>query len=198
MSLYNMLFGENPLSSIVLGALGVTESDVPRFRDAYFDARASRLVIHTRTGGDNREYYGSEAQCRDNYPEYFTVEEPPSGPWNSDLRAIPGFLFDRDDDFDCTYADWFYSVPDSHKAIFDAIRDILGGAEPKPADRWQAVLDELRSREVTPATERALTVAEALMGKISAAWMTNEAASAAHAAPVAPQPRQHQPQSGSA
>ena len=33
MSLYNMLFGVNRAAPVLLATLGLTESDVPRFRD---------------------------------------------------------------------------------------------------------------------------------------------------------------------
>ncbi len=176
MSLYNMLFGVNPASGLVMQALGITPDNVPRFRDAYFDAEKDRLVIHTRTGGGNRDYYECEERCRDNYPEDFEGERAPSGPWNADLRKLPGFLYDEDDDFDCTYADWFYSIPDAFKPIFDTMKEIGTGHDEKPADRWQRVLEQLRSGEKSPETERALAVGEQIMSAIQAAQTNTTAA----------------------
>lgn len=167
MSLYNVLFGKNPLSTIVLEALGTSEDAVPRFRDAYYDGEANRLVIHTRTGGGNRDFYDSEDACRDSYPEYFNGDEPPSGPWNSDLRSLPGFLYDRDDDFDCTYADWFYTVPAAFEPIFQTIKELGGGDDAKPADRWQSMLDGLRTGATTTETERALKVGETILSALA-------------------------------
>jgi hypothetical protein len=168
-SLYNMLFGQNPLSSLVLQALGTTEYAVPRFRDAYYDAEADRLVIHTRTGGGNRNYYECEARCREEFPERFEDDDPPTGPWNSDLRALPGFEYDADDDFDCTYADWFYRVPDAFRPIFAELRAVGAGQDATPAERWQTLLDGLRSGEQTPETQRALAVGEQVLGRITEA-----------------------------
>ena len=171
MSLYNALFGQNPLSDIVLEALGTTRDAVPRYRDAYYDAEAERLVIHTRTGGGNRDYYENEARCRDSYPECFGdgTTDQPSGPWNADLRALPGFMFDRDDDFDCTYADFYFTVPDAFRPIFDGLKELGAGTDAKPAERWQALIGSLQSGEKTPETERALAVGSRILGQIEAA-----------------------------
>ncbi len=46
MSLYNMLFGTSSLAGVTLTALNLTPfTDIPRFRDAYFDADENRLVL---------------------------------------------------------------------------------------------------------------------------------------------------------
>ena len=52
MSLYNMLFGVNSAAPVLLATLGLTESDVPRFRDCHLNGE--QIVIYTRTGGGNR------------------------------------------------------------------------------------------------------------------------------------------------
>jgi len=111
MTFYNILFGVDADHKAVLNALGLTTDDVPRFRDAYVDRANNRLVIYTRTGGGNRDYYESAASCMGHYPEYFVGESQPTGPWNSDLRKVSGFLYDEDDDFDCTYASFYYAIP---------------------------------------------------------------------------------------
>lgn len=168
MSLYNMLFGVNPAGGLVMQALGITPDDVPRFRDAYFDAEKDRLVIHTRTGGGNRDYYECEERCRDNYPEYFGEEQELSGPWNADIRKLPGFLYDEDDDFDSTYADWFFSVPEAFKPIFATLKEIGASQDEKLAERWQRVLEDLRSGEKSPEADRALVVGEQIMAELTA------------------------------
>lgn len=99
MSLYNMLFGVEPTADIALKMLGVGPHDVPRFRDAYFKWADNTqtdpvIVIHTRTGGGNREAYRSE---------------------NDRLTALVGYRYDRDDNFDSTYADFFFSVPEAER-----------------------------------------------------------------------------------
>jgi hypothetical protein len=118
MSLYNALFDVNPSADIVVEAVGATGL-IPRFRDAYFDADKNRLVIFTRTGGGNREYYDSR--------DRESSEGGRQGPFNDDLRALPAFLYDEDDEFDCTYASFYFSVPEAYKPIFDTLRDLGAG-----------------------------------------------------------------------
>jgi hypothetical protein len=142
MSLYNMLFGVNQAAPVLLAALGLSVSDVPRFRDAY--VAGDRIVIHTRTGGGNRDYYENAETCRANYPEYFKGENDPSGPWNDDLRANPHYDQDADDDFDSTYADFFFRFPDEYAADLQA----YAAANPAitPSEKWQALLAALEAK----------------------------------------------------
>ena len=49
MSLYNMLFGVDERAPALLACLGLTFSDIPRFRDCYL--RDNCIVVYTRTGG---------------------------------------------------------------------------------------------------------------------------------------------------
>lgn len=169
MSLYNMLFGENPFSGLLLDVLGTTKGAIPRYRDCYLDEKG-RIVIHTRTGGGNREYYENEESCRDNYPEYWEgdPETNPSGPWNADLRKLPGFLYDRDDDGDRTYANFLYAVPEPFKEQFNLLQRL--GAEVNPAERWQALLDKMRAGDTSdPVVARALAVGEEVMARLKKA-----------------------------
>lgn len=136
--LYNVLFGQHAHSGELLRLLGITEADIPRFRSCYWDGE--HIVIHTRTGGGNRPYYECEARCRAEYPEYFgDGKEEPSGPWNEDLRKLHGFLYDRDDDFDCTYADFVYEPPTEAIEVLKALP-----AEMTPSEQWQKLFAELR------------------------------------------------------
>jgi len=95
----------------VLAALGLSEDDVPRFRGATFDPNTARILIETRTGGGNRDMYESEGRARASYPEYFEGDNPPTGPWNNDLRSVPGYLYDLDNDYDSTYAEFYFAYP---------------------------------------------------------------------------------------
>ena len=93
MSMYNIIHGENPFSTILLGILGLTRENVPRYRDCWWTG--NQIAVHTRTGGGNRDYYENLESCRDNYPEYFKgTEEDPHGPWNDDLRQLATFKKD--------------------------------------------------------------------------------------------------------
>lgn len=62
MSFYNMIFGKNPMSDVILATLGLTRSDVGRFRDVYLEE--DTIAVYTRNGGGNRECW-----CGDN-PKY--------------------------------------------------------------------------------------------------------------------------------
>ena|GEM_PF-2594600 len=170
MSLYNALFGVNPMAGLLMQALGINSGDVPRFRDCYLDTEGERplIAIHTRTGGGNRSMYESEDSARRNYPEYFDGNDDPTGPWNCDLRKVQGFVYDADDDFDNTYATFFYEVPEAFKSIIETMRDLAGSTTP-PAERWQMVLDDLRSNSTTPEAQRALAVGEQIFAQIKAA-----------------------------
>lgn len=105
----------NPSEEDVLKAIGLSKEDIPRFRGAGVDG--DKICVHTRTGGGNRDYYESAKCAKSNYPEDFTDGREPSGPFNCDLRKNPYFLYDEDDDFDSTYANFWFSIPREHQKI---------------------------------------------------------------------------------
>lgn len=169
MSLYNALFGVNPFSRTLLAMLGTDESQVPRYRDCFLSDDGAEIIIHTRTGGGNRDFYENEARCRDSYPEYFDRSDaPPSGPWNDDLRSIAGFIRDVDDDFDSTYADFHYAIPPAFKEQVALLSEL--GAISNPAQKWQSLLDGLRAQDMRdPTVKRAIDIGEQIMTKINTA-----------------------------
>jgi hypothetical protein len=119
MSLYNLVHGTNPLAGMVLAMIGVAVADVPRFRDAYYDG--THLCIHTRTGGGNRDDYAAG---------------------NDYLASIPGYVRDDDDDFDSTYATFYYLVPEQ----FAWFKDWASNKTQRPAgERWQEAIDCLKN-----------------------------------------------------
>lgn len=88
MSLYNMLFGKNPNTTTILAALNLREGMIERFRDVWLDEDENHIVIYTRTGGGNREYYPNKV-----------------------LTSHPLYIRDEDDDFDSTYAKYYFAMP---------------------------------------------------------------------------------------
>lgn len=92
MSLYNILFGKNPDTKEILAALNLTEGYIERFRDCWIDEDNGEIVIYTRTGGGNREDFPNEV-----------------------LTSHPLYRYDEDDDFDCTYALYHFSLPEPPK-----------------------------------------------------------------------------------
>lgn len=146
MSLYNTLFGANPLTPVLLKILDLNPEDVPRLRDVNLSGDGKTIIVYTRTGGGNRDYYDSEQDCRDNYPEYFAGDDPPTGPWNDDLRKHPLFIQDYDDDFDSTYAYFDFKVPDEWASELEALAKRAPDATTPPSEKWQALLYSMDSR----------------------------------------------------
>lgn len=146
MSLYNMLFGKNPAADLLLAMLGLTQCDVPRFRDCFL--KDNTIVIHTRTGGGNREDYESE---------------------NDFLTTVAGYISDSDDDFDCTYADFVYAIPEKFKAECETLRDM--GASRDPAAAWQNLFAKLSdpTKKDDPEVVAVLDKMKPTMEKIGAA-----------------------------
>lgn len=176
MNLYNLLFGMNWKSDILLAILGLKRVDVQRFRDAYTAQDCTEITVYTRTGGGNRE----------GYP-------------NLVMRAAPGWLGSVDDDFDSTYCTDRFTIPEQWREDVRNFGDVSKGfrAEfsqfilktlnrtPTPADVAQDAHDaERRELERTQhqmanghtfvplsdhAMEVALKVAEANEGKLRSA-----------------------------
>jgi hypothetical protein len=100
MSLYNMVFGHQPAAPPLIGLIlskdptvPTRASDmIPRLRDAWVEKDGDQILIRvmTRLGGGNR-------------PDYATAIET--------IRNHPWYVRDEDQEFDSTYAD-FYFRPD--------------------------------------------------------------------------------------
>lgn len=114
MSFYNMIFGQNPLSDILLAMCDLTEGDVGRFRDAWITENGE-LAIYTRNGGGNREYY---------MPDF-----------NNNLL----YLRDEDDDFDSTYATIFFKIPEKYISFAKVLAE-----GKNPNQNWLDSLEELK------------------------------------------------------
>lgn len=138
MSLYNMAVGYDRAATVVLTAVGMVSgmekedffNSIPRFRDAYIDVDNGDhdpvMVILTRTGGNNRSEYESE---------------------NENMKRIPGYIDDRDDDFDGTFAHFRYRPHDDIKdVIIHAVSRFRaeGYTFPKPMDRFKQVVEDAK------------------------------------------------------
>lgn len=90
MSLYNMVHGFNPLSLELMGVLGIDYKTVERFRDACISKYKGEFVIRIfcRTGGPNRAHHK-----------------------NTVLVDHSLYLADEDDQFDDTYAYYYFKLP---------------------------------------------------------------------------------------
>ena len=80
---------KNVDSKQILEAIGIKEEDIPRLRGVGIDD--GKIIIHTRTGGGNRDDYEKE---------------------NNALAKNKYYLSDEDDSFDCTYANFWYKIPE--------------------------------------------------------------------------------------
>jgi len=127
--MYNILFGRNPHAKLILATLGLTEKDIGRFRDAFVSE--GKIAIYTRLGGNNR-------QC------WCANEEEHQQGWCGEtyvkrLQSHPNYLYDEDDDFDNTYATFYFSLPPKYEAI---LREMDQGVF-DPDKRWQEKLTEI-------------------------------------------------------
>lgn len=104
MSLYNMMFGVNPATFIILPMLGRHPDEYPRFRDCFVN-EDKQILVYTRVGGGNRNCgFGEEELYKD-----------------------PNFVKTYDDDFDSTYGYYVFNVPEEWKDDFDRL---LKGEKP--------------------------------------------------------------------
>jgi len=118
MSLYNMLHGFNPNTEQLMNLLELTPADFGRYRDVYL--KNGYIVVHTRNGGGNREYYEDVFDAMENHPWYSHNE---------------------DCDFDYTYADIYFKIPEGEEQTVAALVD----EHETPQERWETILNALKS-----------------------------------------------------
>jgi hypothetical protein len=124
MSLYNLLHGRNPFSSVLLKVLEIDQPgskyESGRFRDIYLDEGGTKIILYTRNGGGNREEYQD------------TIDV---------LASHPNYLTDYDDDFDSTYAYIEFSMPDEHKEF---VKEFMTGEKPETVgEKFQKTMKEI-------------------------------------------------------
>lgn len=114
--LYNALFGQHSKAEDLLKVIGIPQADIPRYRSCFWDGE--HIVIHTRTGGGNRDDYEEQ---------------------NNHLTTFAGYVRDEDDDFDCTYANFYYKPP---AEALEALKSMP--PDMAPADQWQALFAAMK------------------------------------------------------
>ena len=141
MSMYAMIFGESQHADTLLALLGTKKSDFYRYRDCYLTDKR-QIAVYTRGGGGNRA-----CGCDDATPEERTVEfagdrHSPGcvRPIQASNRKHPCYLFDEDDDFDSTYATFYFRLPD--EADRGALADVM--PELSREERWSDFLGALQ------------------------------------------------------
>lgn len=176
MSFYNMLFGMNSQTDLLLAVLGLKQCDVERLRNVFVEG--ATIEVYTRTGGNNRE----------DYP-------------NLTMRKLPGWKGSVDDDYDNTYCTDTFDVPAEFVQDVANLGDPLTHGmraefmqhiaktlrrEPTEADKARAAHDAeqqalARTRHLManghtfvplddPAMEAALKLAEANGGALRSCW----------------------------
>ncbi len=116
MSFYNMLHGANPNAAQLMSLLQLNTGDFGRYRDVYLND--GYIVVHTRCGGGNRE----------DYQDVFDMAE--GHQWYS---------HNEDCDFDCTYADIYFKIPEGEVQTMAALLD----GHQTPTDKWDAIYKAL-------------------------------------------------------
>lgn len=137
MSLYNMLFGVNINAGLLLKILGIEFNSIPRFRDCFI--KDGKIVIHTRTGGGNRDYYDNKETHMQNC-DCEEGDECSDRAYNDDLRENTNYLYDEDDDFDCTYANFYFKFPEEYR---EDLEKSLNGEEFTPSEKWKLLFESL-------------------------------------------------------
>jgi hypothetical protein len=137
MSMYNLLFGANPMSDVLLASIGRTKGDFGRFRDCF--VANGRIAVYTRNGGGNRDHWdddtgeGESCDCPGCIITYRA-------------KTWPFYSHDRDDDFDNTYATIYFTFPPEYA---EGLAAHDSGTEWDPDARWLALLESLKA--TTPA-----------------------------------------------
>lgn len=136
-------------ADIVLATLGLTRSDVGRFREAYIVG--NEIAIVTRNGGGNREHWyddkpvGPDCPCVGCFMTYR-------------VDKLPYYLYDEDDEGDPTYAIIHFEFPPEHAELLEAIAN--GSFE--PSERWLDVLERLKEGSRPEVAERLQSAIEKL------------------------------------
>jgi hypothetical protein len=142
MSLYNIMQGYNPMAWLVLKMLNLDRlDDIPRFRDAWISPQ-EELVIYTRSGGGNRNFYNQA---------------------NYEMTFVPGYIRDEDDSFDTTYALFYYKPPVEYEELVKKIVECGGDKRETTKEVWERLLEEVKSGKMSPrVTEATAKIAEIL------------------------------------
>lgn len=162
MSLYNMIFGVNPLAETLLSIIDMTPEKAGRLRDVFLVMGESGPEVHvyTRNGGGNREHWadtehgggGEHCHCTG-----CTITHH--------LPKHPLYLGDEDDGFDCTYATVRFRVPETMREWLAA----LAASEDQrtPVERWREFFHKLENKPDDADVKRVVAAAGPIMEKLA-------------------------------
>ncbi len=112
--MYEMTCQINPDAGRILDLIGIDPVfllEEARLRDVYLSKDKTKVILFTRIGGGNREFYT---------------------PAIKKLRNFKGYIKDYDDEFDSTYASFEYQIPSNklpYVVAFLASSDTTTGSE---------------------------------------------------------------------
>ena len=138
MSMYGMVLGdghEHDRGAVLLEILGIPNPG--RYRDSWVEQDPTRpgkvrIAIYTRNGGGNREHYDED-----------TKEGPECGCTGCVATFVlprhPLHIFNRDDEFDHTYATFYFAAPPKFEEQLAAIAQ-----DPVNMDEvWRGIIDAM-------------------------------------------------------
>lgn len=141
MSMYNQLFGFDPLGHHLLRLLQINPLHVPRFRDCFL--LEGKIAVYTRTGGGNRHINAT--------PWVFEGEVIPRtvapDSWDGLCAAHPDYLGSEDDDYDSTYAFWWFRYPPGARDLLASLATQYDHGRPRL--RWEQLSKQLREKGTT-------------------------------------------------
>lgn len=144
MSLYNMIFKENPDADKILSMLDLNREVFGRYRDVYLNADGTEIIVYTRCGGDNRKDY-------DNVFEM--------------LEGHPNYICDYDDEYDETYCYFKFDVP---REYLEEAKGMATGKEPLDVrEKFDEAIKEMQ-KPGSEAEKRAKEVARRIQEGIEA------------------------------
>lgn len=171
MGLYNVLFGKNPHSKILLVMLDIDQPngnwESGRFRDIWVEERGvlepkeKVIALYTRNGGGNRDDCWDDEKEKRYWNEDKQRCDCPACTINENLPKHPNYLYDEDDDFDATYNTAYFSIPEGYELIVDMMN--------KPKEKWDELFRKLENSEDhidDPDVQRALNVGKCLFGNL--------------------------------
>lgn len=138
MSLYNMLFGTNEETPVLLGMIGCNMEYYTRFRDVDLIENATKIRVLTRLGGGNRNDYKET--------------------WEK-IRKHELYLKDYDDSFDETYAYIEYKIPEKFK---ETAKKMFKGEPISVKEKFDKEIKEME-KPGTEAYKRAEKIAKQLI-----------------------------------
>ncbi len=163
MGLYNEIFGSQDAAdrgSILLQLLGFTSyAAVGRYRDSWVETTEGGgdpiIAVYTRNGAGNR-HCGCENPAVDHAVNPCTALIA-----TEILPAHPLYLRDADDDFDGTYATFYFRSPPEHvEKLREAAQDPVDTSA-----RWLAAIDALSGDPAGTAAKKAQEAKERADGR---------------------------------